>query len=144
MKRLSWALVVSVALLTAQGCSCGSNPAVDGGTGGNGGGQTGGGSGGGGSGGGGSGGGGSGGGSGGGTGGGAMGGGAGGSAGGGSGGGTGGGATAQLPPAQDVISGSGRVTGGNFVMDAQLGQGAPQAPANGGGRVIEGNTAIKR
>ncbi len=136
MKRFLFALVVGFALLTAQGCSCGGSNPGDDGTGGAGGGQTGGGSGGGSSGGG--------------TGGGATGGGFGGGTGGGgtaggSGGGTGGGgATVQVRPAKDIISGSGRVTGGNFVMDAQLGQGTPQAPANGGGRVIQGNTAIKR
>jgi hypothetical protein len=47
-------------------------------------------------------------------------------------------------PAKDLVSGSGRLTGGNFVMNAQVGQGMPQAPATGGGRIIEGNTAIKR
>jgi hypothetical protein len=36
------------------------------------------------------------------------------------------------------------MTGGSFIMNAQVGQGTPQAPATGGGRVIQGNTAIKR
>lgn len=132
MKRLSFTLVVIVSLVTAQGCSCGATPSGDAGTGG-GGGPAGGGT------------------AGGGTGGGAAGGGTGGgSTGGGSGGGggaTGGGAgggAAAAGPANDVISGAGRMTGGNFIMNAQVGQGAPQAPATGGGRILQGNTAIKR
>jgi hypothetical protein len=72
------------------------------------------------------------------------GGGGGGSSGGGTGGGSGGGATIALRPAIDIISGTGRVTGGNFVMTVQVGQGMPQAPTTGGGRIIQGNTAIKR
>lgn len=143
MKRLLFAVLLAVAVASAQGCSCGAtNPSDDGGTGG---GRTGGGTGtgGGSTTGGGTGGGGTGGGStGGGTGGGATGGG-----GGGGGGATGGGAgggMATARPAKDVISGSGRIAGGNFVMNAQVGQGVPQAPATGGGRVIQGNTAIKR
>lgn len=69
----------------------------------------------------------------------------GGGAGGGAGGGTGGGgAVTAARQAKDIISGSGRLTGGNFVMNAQVGQGVPQAPATGGGRVIQGNTSIKR
>lgn len=51
---------------------------------------------------------------------------------------------ASLRPARDIIAGSGRLSGGAFVMDAQVGQGTPQAPATGGARVIQGNTAIKR
>jgi hypothetical protein len=50
----------------------------------------------------------------------------------------------SIRPAKDIIAGSGRLTGGNFVMNAQVGQGLPQAPATGGGRVIQGNAAIKR
>ena len=46
--------------------------------------------------------------------------------------------------ANDVVTGAGRITGGTFVMDAQVGQGTPQAPATGGSRVLQGNTAIKR
>ena len=141
MKRILFAALCTLALAT-QSCNCNENPAVDGGTGGGAGGGSGGSGGGtmmgGGTGG-----------SGGGTGGGATGGGSGGGTGGGvtgggAGGGTGGGMTAALPPAKDIISGSGRMTGGNFVMNAQVGQGLPQAPATGGGRVIQGNTAIKR
>ena len=123
--------------LAIAGCTCGAtNPNGDGGTGGSGGGATtGGGSGGGATGGG--------------TGGGATGGGSGGGAtGGGTGGGVTGGGTGGMAgstrPAKDVISGAGRMTGGNFIMNAQVGQGTPQAPASGGGRVIQGNTAIKR
>lgn len=79
------------------------------------------------------------------TGGGSTGGGGGSTAGGGGGttGGGSGGATGSVK-ADDVISGAGHLTGGTFVMDAQVGQGTPQAPATGGGRVIQGNTAIKR
>ena len=134
MKRLLFAALLGVAI---AGCTCGAtNPNGDGGTGGSGGSgggaTTGGGSGGGATGGGG--------GTGGGTGGGATGGGTGGGA---TGGGTGG-MAGTTGPAKDVISGAGRMTGGNFIMNAQVGQGAPQAPASGGGRVIQGNTAIKR
>ncbi len=143
MKRFALALLSAFTLVT-QGCDCGAKPGTDGGVGGGsvggGGGVTGGGTGGGVTGGG------TGGGAtGGGTGGGATGGGTGGGAtGGGAGGGTGGGAAASVRPAKDIVAGGGRMTGGNFVMNAQVGQGTPQAPATGGGRVIQGNTAIKR
>lgn len=130
MKRLSFAVLAAVALATTQGCNCGgTNPSDDAGTGGGSGGGavTGGGAGGG-------------------SGGGATGGGGGVGGGTGTGGGTGGagGGTARaVGPAKDVVSGAGRLSGGNFVMNAQIGQGTPQAPATGGGRVLQGNTAIK-
>ena len=133
MKRLVFAVGVSVALATTQGCMCGApGPNNDAGTGGGtGGGRTGGGGGTTGGGGGGA--------TGGGSGGGVTGGG-----GGTTGGGNGGGTASAARPAKDIISGAGRMTGGNFIMNAQVGQGTPQAPATGGGRVIQGNTAIKR
>lgn len=133
MKRLMFALLAALALAMTEGCHCGGpNAGVDAGTGGGsaggggavgggaGGGVTGGGSGGGG------------------TGGGATGGGT------GTGGGGGGGVANAPGPAKDIVSGAGHLNGGRFVMDAQVGQGTPQAPATGGGRVIQGNTAIKR
>jgi len=52
--------------------------------------------------------------------------------------------TASAHTATNVVAGAGRLTGGTFIMNAQVGQGVPQGPVTGGGRVIGGNTAIKR
>jgi hypothetical protein len=45
--------------------------------------------------------------------------------------------------ARELVSGGGRVTGGNMTMDVQFGHPVRQAPATGGSIQIEGGAAIK-
>ncbi|MDP1920523.1 MAG: hypothetical protein Q8L14_30050 [Myxococcales bacterium] len=63
------------------------------------------------------------------------------------GGGTAGGGTAGGTVSRqiiEVISGSGRLTGGGRIVDVQIGHAVDQAPTSGGGRTVQGNSAIKR
>lgn len=46
-------------------------------------------------------------------------------------------------PATQLAPSGGRVTGGGYTMDVQLGQPTSQAPASGGGKTIQANTPIK-
>jgi hypothetical protein len=45
--------------------------------------------------------------------------------------------TKGQPPGQSVLSASGRVKGGRYTMDVQLGQPVQAAPASGGAIAIE-------
>ena len=45
--------------------------------------------------------------------------------------------------AREIVSGSGRVSGGNLTMDVQFGHPVQQAPATGGVLRVEGGAAIK-
>ena len=47
------------------------------------------------------------------------------------------------PPGAEVNSAGGRVTGGGYTMDVQLGTPFSQQPATGGGNTFEGNAPIK-
>jgi len=47
------------------------------------------------------------------------------------------------PPGAEVNSASGRMTGGGYTMDVQLGTPFSQQPATGGGNTFEGNAPIK-
>ncbi len=53
-----------------------------------------------------------------------------------------GGATAARN-AREIVSGSGRVTGGNMTLDVQFGHPVQQKPATGGAVKFEGGAAIK-
>jgi hypothetical protein len=54
-----------------------------------------------------------------------------------------GGVTAA-PPSTDVVSGSGKLRGGNVEMDIQIGHPTTQKKTSGGNTTVEGNSAIKR
>ena len=43
----------------------------------------------------------------------------------------------------DITNAAGRVTGGGFTVDVQLGHPIPQRPVTGGGFTVEGGAAIK-
>ena len=50
---------------------------------------------------------------------------------------------APVTPARDVTSAGGRITGGAYTMDVQLGGSFSQAPAKAAGTTFEANTAVK-
>jgi hypothetical protein len=47
------------------------------------------------------------------------------------------------PPGAEVNSAGGRVTGGGYTMDVQLGTPFSQQPATGAGKTFEGNAPVK-
>ena len=50
---------------------------------------------------------------------------------------------ANAPPGVEIMSGAGRLTGGNMTMDVQIGHPISQQPASGGNTTVEGNATIK-
>ena len=59
------------------------------------------------------------------------------------GGGGGDGGTTAARNAREIVSGGGRVSGGNVTVDVQLGHPVPQQPVTGGNVKLEGGAAIK-
>jgi hypothetical protein len=53
------------------------------------------------------------------------------------------GTAAQAHPAREVVSGSGRVSGGGMVMDVQIGHPLGQDKTTAGDKSAEGNAAVK-
>lgn len=43
----------------------------------------------------------------------------------------------------EIVPAGGRLTGGGYTLDVQVGHATSQAPATGGGKQVEGNAPIK-
>ena len=53
-------------------------------------------------------------------------------------------AVTAVPPSKEIVPAAGRVSGGGFTVDVELGNWHKQSPVTGGGTTVEGAAPVKR